>query len=190
MKNRVFMLVSLLIMVACAVLPTIFSLGRLSSLCYIVAAFATLVPFFGDFERKTTSELIAISAVMTGISVAGRFLFAPIPFFKPVTAIVIITGISLGKQCGFMVGALSALISNIYFGQGPWTPFQMLAWGLIGYFAGVLASKLNSSKVLLYFYGGFSGIIYSLIMDCCDRLCVTYYRLLYSFKYSFSCIYL
>lgn len=124
------------------------------------------IPFFISFEKgKNDSRRIVIIAVMTALSVAGRFVFAPIPFFKPVTAIVIITAIYLGSEAGFITGAFSAVVSNFYFGQGPWTPFQMLAWGLIGFIAGLLAKKLEQSKIMLIIYGALSGIVFSFIMD-------------------------
>ena len=71
----------------------------------------------------------------------------------------------LGGEAGFLVGSLSALLSNFYFGQGPWTAFQMLAWGLIGYVAGLMAEPLKRNRVFLLAYGVLSGIAFSLIMD-------------------------
>ncbi len=124
------------------------------------------VPFFIVYEKKShnTSQVI-ILGVMTALCIIGRVIFAFVPGFKPVSAMVIITGIYLGSECGFMSGALTALISNFYFGQGPWTPFQMLTWGLIGLFAGMLAESLKSSKVRLSIYGALSGVLYSFLMD-------------------------
>lgn len=130
-----------------------------------VALFAC-VPFFLSFEKRNNSaRKIVILAVMTALTVAGRFIFAPLPFFKPVTAMIIISAIYFGSEFGFTVGALSALLSNFYFGQGPWTPFQMFSWGIIGFAAGILSNQLLRSKILLMIYGFFSGIVYSLIMD-------------------------
>ncbi|MGN1130983.1 MAG: ECF transporter S component [Ruminococcus sp.] len=124
------------------------------------------VPFFLTFEkRENNTRKIVILAVMTALSVAGRFIFAPLPFFKPVTAMVIISAMYFGSEFGFMVGSLSAVISNFYFGQGPWTPFQMFCWGIIGFLAGILSNQLLRSKIVLVLYGVFSGVIYSLIMD-------------------------
>lgn len=121
---------------------------------------------FVVFERKKTSVYqIVLIAVMTAMSIAGRFVFAVIPGFKPVTAIVVITGMYLGCEGGFFCGALSALITNFYFGQGPWTLFQMLIWGLLGIAAGVLAKPLKRSRVFLAFYGVCAGIVFSLFMD-------------------------
>lgn len=126
------------------------------------------VPVFRSFEEKeSTTRYLVVLAVMIALSVVGRFLFAAIPGFKPVTAIVIITAIYFGAEAGFLVGALTALISNIYFGQGPWTPFQMFSWGLIGFLAGLpfIRGKLRMQKPLLLLYGAFGGVIFSLLMD-------------------------
>ena len=128
----------------------------------LVVAFFSLVLFITGFERKVTgTRRMVLVAVMTAISVLGRF----IPFFKPITALTVITAMYLGGEAGFLVGSLSALLSNFYFGQGPWTAFQMLAWGLIGYVAGLMAEPLKKNKVLLLIYGVLSGIAFSLIMD-------------------------
>ena len=70
-----------------------------------------------------------------------------------------------GPQAGFMTGALTAMISNFYFGQGPWTPFQMLGWGLIGLLAGYLYKPFQKSRVALALYGVFAALVYSLLMD-------------------------
>lgn len=125
-------------------------------------AIMALFLFITGFEKKVIgSRRLVIVAVMAALCIAGRF----IPLFKPVTAITVITAVYLGGESGFLVGAVSALISNFYFGQGPWTPFQMLAWGLIGLFAGYLAGPLKKSRLLLLVYGTASGVAYSFIMD-------------------------
>ncbi|MBQ7646391.1 MAG: ECF transporter S component [Clostridia bacterium] len=133
------------------------------SLCVVILS---CVPFFLRYEKKKpdTKELVLIAA-LTALSVAGRMLFAFLPGFKPVTALVVLTALYFGKEAGFMTGALSAVVSNFYFGQGPWTPFQMLSWGLIGFIAGLLASPLKKSKVLLCVYGALSGVMFSMLMD-------------------------
>lgn len=130
-----------------------------------VVAVLACVPFFLTFEREKNTRKLVLLAVMVALSVAGRFIFAPIPFFKPVSAIVILAGMYFGAQFGFLTGALSAVISDFYFGQGPWTPFQMFAWGLIGLLAGLLSNSLIKNRILLIIYGAFSGVLFSLIMD-------------------------
>lgn len=126
-----------------------------------IAVFSLLL-FAAGFERKSTgTRRLVIVSVMTALCFAGRF----IPLLKPVTALTVITALYLGGEAGFLVGSLSALLSNFYFGQGPWTAFQMLAWGLIGLAAGILADPLKKSRILLIIYGIATGIVYSLIMD-------------------------
>ena len=133
------------------------------SLCVTVFS---CVPFFLHFEKKQSraGQLILI-AVMVALSVLGRFIFAPLPGFKPVTAMVVITAMYFGSEAGFMTGALSAVLSNFYFGQGPWTPFQMFSWGMIGLLAGLMAEPLKRSKIVLTVFAVFSGVLYSLLMD-------------------------
>ena len=137
----------------------------------LLVAVLSIVPFFLRFEhkRQNVRDLVLV-AVMTALSVAGRFLFAPVTGFKPGTAIVIITGLYLGWEAGYLCGSLTALVSNLYFGQGPWTPFQMAIWGLIGLFAALLAKQLCASRILLCIYGVFSGVAYSAFMDVWSTL--------------------
>ncbi len=126
-----------------------------------VALLAVLL-FIAGFEKKVTgSRRMVIVAVMIALCIVGRF----IPFFKPVTALTIITAIYLGGESGFLVGALAAVLSNFYFGQGPWTPFQMLGWGLIGLVAGYLSKALKKSRIFLLIFGVLSGIAFSFVMD-------------------------
>ena len=113
----------------------------------IVIALLSCIPFFIMFEKSknTPRELVTI-AILTAFSIVGRIIFSPIPGFKPVTAITIIVGIALGAESGFIVGSLSAIISNIFFGQGPWTPFQMFVWGIIGFISGLFFYKKKNKK--------------------------------------------
>ncbi len=129
------------------------------SLCVAVLS---ILLFIAGFEKKEIgTRRMVLVAVMIALSVVGRF----IPFFKPVTALTVISAIYLGGEAGFAVGAFSALLSNFYFGHGPWTPFQMLAWGLIGLAAGALARPLKKSRMLLLIFGVVSGLLFSLVMD-------------------------
>ena len=134
------------------------------SLCITALA---CVPFFTHFENKDNNikKLVLIS-VMVALSVIGRIIFTPVPGFKPMTAIVVITAIYFGSEAGFMTGALSAFLSNFYFGQGPWTPFQMFIWGLIGLIAGLIAKPLKKNNFFLAIYGVVTGVMFSLLMDC------------------------
>jgi len=104
--------------------------------------------------------------VLISLAVIGRFVFAPLPGFKPLAAIVIISGVYMGSESGFLVGSLSALISNMVMGQGPWTPFQMVAWGLIGMIAGLKpVAAFIKTRFGMVVYGIFAGIFFSAFMD-------------------------
>ncbi|CAM5238816.1 ECF transporter S component OS=Lysinibacillus sphaericus OX=1421 GN=LS41612_12305 PE=4 SV=1 [Lysinibacillus sphaericus] len=127
----------------------------------------SVCPLFLSFERrKPQPREILVIAVMSAISVAGRALFVVTPGFKPVAAITAITGFSLGAEAGFLTGAISALVSNMFFGQGPWTPFQMFMWGMIGFIAGLLGkTRLMHKKIPLILFGIFAGIFFWFGMD-------------------------
>lgn len=130
-------------------------------------ALLSCVPFFIRFEKgKSGAREVVVIAVMTAFSVIGRLIFSPIPGFKPVTAITIIAGIALGAESGFMVGSLTAIVSNIFFGQGPWTPFQMFVWGILGFLSGLIFyKKQTSNRFILAVIGLVGGIAYSMLMD-------------------------
>lgn len=128
----------------------------------LIVAVLSLVLLIAGFERREigTRRTVLVS-IMVAMCIVGRI----IPLFKPVSAICILTAVYLGPQAGFYTGATAALLSNFLFGQGPWTPFQMLAWGLIGLFAGLLAKPLQKSRILLLLYGVASGVAFSAVMD-------------------------
>lgn len=122
----------------------------------------TMVPFFMVFEkRRPKARELIIIAVLSAIAVAGRMAFFAIPQFKPVVAIVIIAGVCFGAEAGFLTGAISGFVSNFFFGQGPWTPWQMFCFGIIGFIAGILFQKgrLKKKKISLCIYGGISTLL-------------------------------
>ncbi|MTD41728.1 ECF transporter S component [Erwinia sp. CPCC 100877] len=134
----------------------------------LVVVVAACLPFFYRYEKKQLNikELVLI-AVLTTIAVSGRVLFYMIPAVTPMSAVIILTGICMGSEVGFLVGSLSAVTSNILFGQGPWTPFQMFSWGMIGLIAGfpLLRQQLQKQYWLLSAYGIFAGLFFSFFMD-------------------------
>ncbi len=152
-----FVVIPLLVLLS----GTVFKGKQYLFISALVAVCALLLFAAGFEKKKTGSRRLVLVSAMTALCIVGRF----IPFFKPITALTIITAVYLGAESGFLVGSLSALLSNFYFGQGPWTAFQMLAWGMIGLAAGYLARPLKKSRPLLLIYGALSGILFSLIMD-------------------------
>ncbi|MFZ7102427.1 MAG: ECF transporter S component [Peptococcaceae bacterium] len=129
----------------------------------------TMLPFALVFEsRKLQARELLVIAVLCAVGVAGRAAFFMLPQFKPVAALVIIAGVAFGGETGFLVGAVTAFVSNIFFGQGPWTPWQMFAFGIIGFLAGVLFRKgaLRRNTTALAVFGGLSTFfIYGGIMN-------------------------
>ena len=122
----------------------------------------TMLPFVLVFEsRKPQARELVVIAVLCAIGIVGRAAFLAVPSFKPVAAIVIIAGVAFGGETGFLVGAMTMFGSNMLFGQGPWTPWQMFAMGMIGFLAGVLFRKglLRRSRFSLSVYGALATII-------------------------------
>lgn len=128
---------------------------------------AGVILFVLGFENRRPSVAeLTIIAVMCSIGVASRVSFFFFPQIKPLAAVVIITGISLGAESGFITGAVSAFVSNFYFGQGSWTPFQMFALGVVGFFAGIVFRKVPVNRFSISVYGLLSVVvIYGGIVD-------------------------
>lgn len=128
-----------------------------------------MLPFAMIYEnRKPNVRELVIIAVMCALGVAGRTAFYAVPNFKPLAAIIILTGAALGGEAGFLVGAMSAFVSNFQFGQGPWTPWQMFAFGIVGFLGGVLFHKeiIPKKRMQIAIYGGLSiMLVYGPIMD-------------------------
>lgn len=143
--------------------------GKKYMISSLIVVFAAMLPFFMMFEgRKPKAREIMVIAVLSALGVAGRAAFFMVPSFKPVAAFVILTGISFGGEAGFLVGCLIMLISNMFMGQGPWTPWQMFSFGIIGFLAGILYKKgiLKARKIDLCIYGFLSVVlIYGGIMN-------------------------
>ncbi len=125
----------------------------------IMIILQTMFPFFLAFEnRKPKAREIVVIATLAAIAVAGRSAFFWLPQFKPVIAIVIIAAVTLGAEAGFLTGALAFFVSNFFFGQGPWTPWQMFCGGIIGFISGLLFKKgfLRKNTIMLAVFGFFT----------------------------------
>ncbi len=121
-----------------------------------------LIPFCMIFEsRKPKARELVVISVLCAIAVASRAAFMSLPQFKPVVALVIIAGVCFGGETGFLVGAVTGFVSNFFLGQGPWTPWQMFAFGIIGFVAGILFQKglLKKTKVSLCVFGFLATLI-------------------------------
>ena len=143
--------------------------GRKYYFIALLILLETMAPFALIFEgRKPQARELVLISTLCAIGVAGRAAFFMLPNFKPVLALVIICGVALGGETGFLIGAMTMLVSNVIFGQGPWTPWQMFAMGVIGFLAGVLYKKglLRRNRLSLCIFGALSAIvIYGGIMN-------------------------
>ena len=147
-----------------------------TALLMLLMVVLALLLFFLGYERSHPAlQQIMPTLVMAALAAAGRILFAPVPSFKPLSAIAIIAGAVLGRRAGFMAGSLAALTSNFFFGQGMWTPWQMYAWGMVGYLGGVLAdagcltrADGRPRRFVLALVGVASGLLFGAVINLYD----------------------
>ena len=166
-------IIILILIVLIALIGVLLFKDERYNLIIILLVTLSCLPFYFKYEHdKPKTREVIILTIMIALTVVSRIVFMITPSFKPVTVMVIICGIVFGRTSGFMCGSLSALISDFAFGIGPWTPFQMLIWGIIGYIAGVFSKQLYKDKYLLYGYSIICGIGYSLVMDLWSVLAI------------------
>lgn len=130
---------------------------------FIILA-ATMAPFFMVFEkRKPKAREIMLIAMMSAITVTVHTFFHIIMPIQIGTAMVVISGVALGPEAGFLIGALSRLICNFYMGQGPWTPWQMFCWGLLGFLEGLIFNKDRNEELKSRTFKVVAGPILSIV---------------------------
>jgi energy-coupling factor transport system substrate-specific component len=136
---------------------------------------AVIVVGFAWYERThPTTRVLALVATLAAMAALGRVAFAALPNVKPTTDIVLIAGYTLGGAPGFMVGAVAALASNLFFGQGPWTPWQMVGWGAVGLYGAALARIFSRDlgRIPLALACGVAGLGFGAVMNL--HMWVTY----------------
>ncbi len=169
-KKALLSILSMLVLIPITIYAGVFFFGNrkyyFTSLLIIIEA---MIPFFMMFEsRKPRARELIIISVLCALAVAGRAVFFMLPQFKPVVFVVVIAGVCFGGQTGFLVGVVSGFVSNFFFGQGPWTPWQMFAFGIIGFIAGVFFKKsfVKRTKASLSVFGFLTTlVIYGGIMN-------------------------
>ena len=169
-KRTIAAAVCILLLIPLTIFAGIFYMDdRQYNLVALLVLLECMLPFFLVFEgRKPKARELVTIAVLCALGIAGRSLFFMLPQFKPVLALTIIAGVAFGGESGFLVGAVTMLASNMLFSQGPWTPWQMFAMGIIGFLAGVLFKKgwLRRTRVSLSVFGALSAVlIYGGIMN-------------------------
>ena len=140
----------------------------------IVVLVLSMLPLFAAFEAKSlTARNLTLTATLIALAVVGRAAFYLIPQVKPIAAIVIASAVCLGSQRGYIIGAFSAFVSNFIFGQGIWTPFQMVALGTVGLLAGLVFQRIKVNRYTLSVVGFFlASFVYGIIVDMSTVLSV------------------
>lgn len=131
----------------------------------VILVALTIGAFFFEFEGSAIgTKEIAIVGILSTVSAVIRIPFAAIPSVQPCTYLIICAGYVFGPLAGFMVGAMTALVSNLFLGQGPWTIYQMFAWGMAGVSAGYL-KRLNPGRRQLMAFGVLWGYLFGVIVN-------------------------
>lgn len=154
---------------------TLFLGSRLSGRAYYITStliiIEILIPFLMAFEgRKPQARELVVIAVMCAIAVASRAAI-PIPNFKPMYAVIMLTGIAFGAETGFMVGAITAFVSNFFYGQGAYTPWQMMAYGAAGMIAGLFFTNgwLKRKPLRMAIFGAVAVVLFvGPLLDTCS----------------------
>lgn len=171
MKKMIFPLSVFLCLIG-IVLWQVFSADTNYYLVSVLLLIVSMLPFLISYERSNPSAReLSLIASLIAVAVISRAVFYLIPQVKPIGAVVAVSGVCLGAKKGYLVGAFSAFISNFIFGQGIWTPFQMVALGLVGLFSGLIFSKFKINRVRLAIVGFLlTFVLYGLVVDLCSVL--------------------
>ncbi|MNI21145.1 hypothetical protein D3C73_746510 [compost metagenome] len=126
-----------------------------------------MLPFFIRFERrKLRAEEILLIAMLGAIAALSRVPFAALPSVQPTTFVIIMSALVFGAETGFLVGSIAAIASNLFLGQGPWTPWQMFSWGMVGFTAGMLKdTRFMNSLWGKNSFGFLWGFVFGWIMN-------------------------
>ena len=168
-KSNIAMLLVFLLCIPLTLYCGRFFTGRSYYITSTLIIVELLVPFFMAFEgRKPQARELVVIAVMCAIAVVARVAI-PIPHFKPAFAVMMLSGIALGPEIGFMIGAVSAFASNFFYGQGPYLPWQMMAYGAGGMLAGFAFQKnrIPQKKWSMAIFGFFTVVLWiGPLLDC------------------------
>lgn len=151
-------------------------LGEYAAFLSFVLLLLVVTILFAKFEEsELTSKEVALIGILAAITAASRIPFAALPNIKPCTFLIIVTGLVFGVLAGAMVGTMTAALSNIFFGQGPWTAWEMVAWGMVGLIAGIVGSRMRTITVKdIMILGIVLGLAYNTLMDFSSW--ITFYR--------------
>lgn len=178
-KYSIILIIGCVVMAAILVYMAIFMNALLSEYAAFLSFILVILIIgliFAEFEESNlTSKEVALIGILAAITAASRIPFAMLPNIKPCTFLIIVVGLVYGTRAGAMVGALTALVSNFFFGQGPWTAWEMLGWSMVGIVAGMVGRRwpnFGTREVVLL--GIVLGEAYNLLLDFSSW--ITFYR--------------
>ncbi len=135
-------------------------------LSFLLVLFILGIIFAKFEESEITSKEVALIGILGAITAASRIPFAALPNIKPCTFLIIVIGLVFGSLAGAMVGSMTAAVSNMFFGQGPWTPWEMVAWSMVGIVAGYIGKRYPNFGVRdIILLGVILGMAYTELMD-------------------------
>ncbi|AXI00855.1 ECF transporter S component [Sporosarcina sp. PTS2304] len=138
-RSRKYLLIVSILLLCLLVISIVFLHYKAYLLLSLIMIACIMIPFFARFEwRDVAGREVVLLAMLAAIAAVGRVPFAGLPSVQPTSFIIIMAGLVFGAESGFIVGAVAAIVSNFFLGQGPWTPWQMYAWGMMGMSAGLL----------------------------------------------------
>ena len=138
-RSLKYLLMLSFLLLALLVVSIVFFHYKAYLLLSMIMIAAIMIPFFARFEwRDVGGREVVLLAMLAAIAAVGRVPFAGLPSIQPTSFIIIMAGLVFGAESGFIVGAVAAIVSNFFLGQGPWTPWQMYGWGMMGMTAGLL----------------------------------------------------
>lgn len=138
-RSRKYLVLVSVVLLILLVVSIVFFHYKAYLLLSLIMIACIMIPFFARFEwRHVSGREVVLLAMLAAIAAVGRVPFAGLPSVQPTSFIIIIAGLVFGAESGFIVGAVAAVVSNFFLGQGPWTPWQMYAWGMMGMTAGLL----------------------------------------------------
>ena len=145
---------------------------RWALLSLLAVTLALIIIYLRYDRRGASAKEVALIATLAAL---GRIPFAAIPSLQPTTFLVLITGYVFGVVPGFMVGSLAAFVSNFFLGHGPWTPWQMLGWGLVGVSGGILGGlQLKRAKLPLLIMSFLWGFLFGWLLNIWHWLAFVY----------------
>lgn len=170
-KSHIAMLLIFLLVIPATLFFGLRLTGRAYYITSTLVIIEILIPFLLAFEdRKPQARELVVLAVLSALAVAARVAI-PIPSFKAIFAVIMLSGIAFGPESGFLVGAVSAFASNFFYGQGAYTPWQMFAYGAGGMLAGFLFAKgrLPQKPLVMAIFGFLSTLFFvGPLLDTCS----------------------